>query len=221
MRDWWARAGVPPDRLHRLPLGVDAARFTPAPQAARARPPAELALLCVARLAVENDLHLALRAAAALAAAGCPFRLTLIGDGPLRAELQSYARELGLGARVRWPGRVELAELPGHYRAAGVFLYTRRYGAPPRVALQAMACGLPIAGFAAAGLDSYVQHGGNGLLVPPPDVAALAAALLRLAGDEALRRQMGAASRRLVEEQYDWPLIVDRYEQLYAALLRR
>ena len=89
------------------------------------------------------------------------------------------------------------------------------YGDPaPLAAVEAMACGRPVVATDAGGLGYLVPDEG-GARVPPGNAGALADALGRILGDPALARSMGEHNRRLVEERYAWPRVVDRLEDLY------
>ena len=79
------------------------------------------------------------------------------------------------------------------------------------VAVEAMACERPVCASRVGGLQDIVVDGETGLLVAPGDAEALATALARLLDDAVLRRSMGTAGRRRVEEQYDWPRVIARH----------
>jgi glycosyltransferase involved in cell wall biosynthesis len=217
MSYWWRKTGFPSDRIHRIPLGVDTQAFQPKELNLAGSEPI---LLCVARLAEENNVDLAIKAVAESAQLGCSFRTVMVGDGPLRSDLQAYANHLGLAERITWLGRVDQDDLPNLYRTSDIFLFTRLYGGPPRVVLEAMASGLPILGFSASGIDSYVQDGSTGFLHSPGDTSELAASIIRLAKNGQLRRKVGQESRSLAEDRYDWAVVVDQLLELYVQIAR-
>jgi hypothetical protein len=83
-----------------------------------------------------------------------------------------------------------------------------------------MACGLPIVGTQAAGLQELVQDGVNGYLVPKRDAAALADALARLIDNGYERRRMGRQSRRLAEREFAWEYIAEQYVGVYHQVVK-
>jgi len=154
-------------------------------------------------------------------------KLVVIGDGPEREVLAPQAQRAGLGARVELRGRVSHAELRRAYASASAFVLpsivdsrgdTEGLGV---VLLEAMTYGVPVVGSNVGGITDIVRDGETGLLVPPGDPAALAAALERLAADPALARRLGEAGRRRVREQFSWPAITAQWQECYATALAR
>ncbi|HMA48077.1 MAG TPA: glycosyltransferase family 4 protein, partial [Frankiaceae bacterium] len=123
-----------------------------------------------------------------------------------------------LAGRVRFAGAVPRAELVGLVRAADVFvfppLWDEGFGLPP---VEAMAAGVPVVVTRSGALVETVVDGRTGLVVDKGRPDALAAAILRLLGDDALRAGMGAAGRRHVESRYAWPVVAGRARELYAS----
>jgi glycosyltransferase involved in cell wall biosynthesis len=91
-------------------------------------------------------------------------------------------------------------------------------GSPARTS-RGGAVGLPLVTTATPGCEDVVEHGVNGLLVPPRDVDALAAAILRLVEDRALRERFGAAARERVRERFDLTIVARQTAELYRSLL--
>ena len=186
-------------------LGVDLQRFRPA-----AAPPADPPeILCVAALGPTKGHAALLAAAARLRAAGLRFRLRLLGDGPLRAELAARAEALGLGASVV-EGPADRAGVSAALARATLFALPcvpvgggRRHDGLPAALLEAMACGLPVISTGVGGIPEAVADGENGLLVPPDDVAALEAALARALREPGLRSRLGRAARDTAVRRFD------------------
>ena len=147
-------------------------------------------------------------------------------DGPQAAEYKHLAVALGLHqGRVHFYGGLPHAQMPQALNGLDVFVAPSRRESFGVSVLEASACALPVVASAVGGLPEVVQHGVTGLLVPPGDVSALAAALATLADDPALRLSMGRAGRQMVQARYAWPFCVQQmlaaYDQVLAASGRR
>jgi len=144
-------------------------------------------------------------------------RLVIVGDGPLRTELEARVNALGLADRVFLPGFID-----GRWAMRGfdIFALPSEYEGFPYVLLEAMAEGLPIVATCVGGADQAIVDGENGFVVPVGDVIAFAGALDRLLSDEALRLSMGAQSRLRVKE-FSVEKMVDATLALYRELAGR
>ncbi len=203
------------ERLRRLGLprpvvvypGTDPLRFRPPP----VPPGPPLVLLTVGRLVPRKGIDVVLRALPALLAEFPGLRYRVAGDGPDRPRLERIARDLGVAHVVEFVGRVPDERLPGLYRSAHVFVMPAREEREAAsvegfgiVYLEASASGLPVVAGRSGGVVEAVREGETGLLVPPDDPEALTRVLRDLLGDAALRRRMGRAGRRWVEEEMNW-----------------
>ncbi len=194
-------SGVEPARIHVVPSGVEAQRFavTPATRAA-ARAGFGLddtawVLLAVGALEARKGHDVLLDALARLPD---PRLVVLVaGDGSQRNALQARAERHGLGARVRFLGRVD--DVAAVLAAADVAVMPSRQEGLGVAALEAMATGLPVIASRIGGLPEAVVDGETGCLVPPGDVAALAAAIAGLAADPERARRLGAAGQARVQ----------------------
>jgi glycosyltransferase involved in cell wall biosynthesis len=192
-----------------VPHGVDLDRFRPSPAPARR----ELALLAVGRLVPKKGFDVLVAAAARLT---FPFRLRIVGDGPERERL------VGLDERVELAGPVTHDELPALYAAADVVVVPSVEDADgdrdglPNVVLEAMASCRPVV----ASDVGAIASAGAGLLVPPGDPGALAAALTDLARRPARRRRLGEHARQQAEARFGLVACTDRLcrvlEEAYA-----
>lgn len=170
---------------------------------------------CVGRLSPQKAPLDMVEGFAALARARPDARLVLVGDGPLRAEVESRVAALRLDGRVHLPGlRRDVPEL---LRAFDVFALASRWEGLPRVFPQAMAAGLPVVATRVDGAADAVEDGVTGRLVEVGDAAGLGRALLELAADPERRRRMGEAGRARVDE-FSAARMVRRLEGIYAAL---
>ena len=173
--------------------GVDTGLFAPARRddELRARllgDGGRLLLLSVGRLSHEKRLSVLLDAFAHVTRARPDARLVLVGDGPARRELERTAPS---GAVFAGEARGE--ELAAYYASSDVFCFPSTTDTFGQVILEASASGLPVVAAAAGGALELVLHGGTGLLVPPDDAGALAAALVELATAPGRRAALGAA----------------------------
>ncbi|MBN1977594.1 MAG: glycosyltransferase family 4 protein [Anaerolineae bacterium] len=156
-------------------------------------------------------------AAAAQVAARRPgAHFVVVGDGPLRAEVEARIAAAGLAARFRLTGLRR--DVPDLLHSFDLFALSSLWEGLPRVLPQAMAAGLPVVATAVDGNAEAVEDGVNGLLTPPGDPAALASALLRLLDDPALAARLGAAGRERAEE-FGARKMVDDIAALYETLL--
>lgn len=172
----------------------------------------------VARLVPQKGVDVALRAMAGVVARRADARLVIAGDGPERPALERLAAELGIGGHVRFAGPLDRAGVDALYAGAAIVCLPSRYEGMPLVALEAAAAGRPVAASAVSGLPEVVDHGVTGLLVPPEDPDALAAALLHLLDDPAGAAALGSAARRRAEDRSDFAACVDAYDALYREL---
>ncbi len=194
-------------RVHLIPNGVDTSRFTPG--ARRAGPVRQI--LYVGRLEAEKNLP-TLVAAAAKLAGRFPLRLTFVGDGSLRANLRAQAQALGV--EVEFPGVVDHRCLPERYREADAFVLPSFTEGHPKVLLEAMASGLPCVASDSSGNRALVRDGESGLLFDPHSAEALAAALERVLGEEAVASGLGRRAREMIVREYDLGTLVAREIQL-------
>ncbi len=156
-------------------------------------------------------------AAAARVAARRPnVHFVIVGDGPLRAEVQAQIATEDLTARFHLTGLRR--DVPDLLHSFDVFALTSLWEGLPRVLPQAMAAGLPIVATAVDGNAEAVEDGVNGFLTPPGDPRMLAAALLRLLDDPTLAAQIGAAGRERSTE-FSARKMVDDIAALYETLL--
>ncbi|MGO0123314.1 glycosyltransferase family 4 protein [Desulfothermobacter acidiphilus] len=207
LREELVRAfGLSPERIEVIPNGIDLT-----PYSLGALPPAiwsELDLPAgvplvgtVARLVPQKGLFYLLEALALTPPEIRPM-LLVVGDGPLRQELEEKARVLGLGERVRLVGYQPPEEIPSILRSLDIFVLPSLSEGMPLAVLEAMAAGKPVIATRVGGIPEAVLEGETGYLVPPGDSQALALALEKLLRSPDKARSMGAAGRRRAEELF-------------------
>jgi glycosyltransferase involved in cell wall biosynthesis len=143
-------------------------------------------------------------------------RFLLIGQGPLEAEVRAEAGRLGLDGTVIFAGFRE--DVPRLTAAIDVFALSSLHEGLSIALIEAMALGRPPVVTRVGGLPELVEDGRHGLLVPPADPSALAAGIVRVLQDDALRARLGEAARRRAAD-FDIRTAVRRMEEVYAGLL--
>jgi glycosyltransferase involved in cell wall biosynthesis len=140
----------------------------------------------------------------------------VVGDGPLRGEVQAAVRRRGTGERVRLLGaRDDVADL---LQASDVLLFASCSEGMPATVIEAGVAGLPVAGYAVAGVAEVVESGVTGLLARPGDPRRLGAHVLALLTDAECRRTMGAAARERCRARFDIRAVAPQYLDLYRVL---
>jgi len=143
------------------------------------------------------------------------WRLRILGDGQLRAELLRLIRKLNLYDRVELPGRS--ADMPSEWAAASMSALTSRIEGLPLVVQEAMAAGVPVTAYdAPSGARALIRHEVNGLLVSPQSIDGLAASMLRLATDDDLRTRLGQGAFES-SRSYAADLIAQRWIEVFEA----
>ena len=209
------RLRVPEERALFLVNGIDMTRFSP-PEAA-VRNPKEV--VCVASLTdVKN--HACLLGAWKRVADHVPeARLTLVGEGPLRSDLEEQAERLGIRGSVEFAG-LQADVLP-FYQRASVFTLASHREALPLSLLEAMATGAVPVASAVGGIPEVIEDGVTGLLVPPGDEEGFARHLTSCLTRPEETLQRGRAARASVEGRYGLGAILDRLETAYTDALKR
>jgi glycosyltransferase involved in cell wall biosynthesis len=205
--------GVSPDRVYVVPNGVAEQFFLPPREPDTADGP--LRLLFVGRLGAQKNVA---RLIEAMALTNEPVRLRIVGDGELRAQLESQAADLGLlggpdspDAKVEFRGRRDGADLVDEYAHAQAFVLPSDREGMALVAIEAMAAGLPVIATAVPGNVELLD--GVGLLVEPTPLD-LAAGIDRLAADAAFRADLAARSSAQAST-HAWPAVLSAIEDVY------
>lgn len=131
---------------------------------------------------------------------GTDIHLLIAGEGPLRANIEALAHQLGIARNIHFLGFVQPDELPSVYAAADVFLFPSLNDTFAFVIGEAVRCGLPVVGSKFAGASKVlIQPGENGFIVDPTDVAAFSDAIANVLRDEEKRVRMGLKSREIAD----------------------
>jgi colanic acid/amylovoran biosynthesis glycosyltransferase len=199
--------GAPADRIVKLPMGVDLSRFHFTERSKNRE--GELRLLTVARLVEVKGIEYALRAVAALKMKYSLLHYQIVGDGPLRGELEGLARQLGLANQVEFLGALPQDAVIERYRDAQIFVLpsiVTESGEEENQSVslaEAQASGLPVIGTRIGGNAESIREGESGILVPPRDFSALARAVEEIAECPQAWSKMGRIGRTLVEDRFN------------------
>lgn len=171
----------------------------------------------VGRLSDQKGCEYLIRAAPSVLSKHPAAKFLLIGDGPERARLELLAQTLGVAGAVEFAGyQPQPAELIPN---TSLVVIPSIYDPFPLVTVEAMALGRPVVGSSVGGIPEAVADGETGILVPPRDPHAIAAAIDRLLDSPSLLNQMGEAGRRRARERYSPAVIAPQFAQLYRRLL--
>jgi glycosyltransferase involved in cell wall biosynthesis len=200
--------GVPPRKIRVVPNGIDLSGFTPRPGGARDAAlagelgvgPEAPVVGVVARFRPEKDHATFLRAARLVADRRPDVRFLLVGDGPLRADLERLAARLGVAGQVRFAGK--RSDVPRVLGLVDVSVLSSANDCFPYAVLESMAMAVPVVATAVGAVPEIVDDGVTGHVVPPGDPAALARQMLALLDDPASARAMGRAGRLRVERRF-------------------
>ncbi len=222
LRDEALRLGAPADKFDLIIYGVDAHEFAPSSEGtAELRTSlglnaGDVVVLAVGRMVYKKGFDVLIRAMALLYEMHPHVKAVLIGDGDLKDAWQKLAHDSGVADRVLFVGRVPHDEIARYYNMADMLAMpsvTHPADGLNVCVVDAMACGKPIVASRAAGNPLVVADGINGLRVEENRPDQLAHAIARLADAPVLRAKLGEASRKRVEEEFDWPHLAQRYLQ--------
>ena len=217
------RLGVPRERLHAIPTGVSLADFAPRPPdpglAARWHLPLNIFIFGTISVLRSWKGHLyLLEAFKQLREKGLAAMLLIVGDGPYRPVIEEKIQTLGLREHIRLAGHQDA--VPDWLALMDAFvLASYANEGVPQALLQALAMGKPVVATQIGGIPEVIIPEETGLLVPPRDSRALARAMSRLAGDQALREALSRQGPRLVASRYSLEQMADALEALYAEIM--
>jgi glycosyltransferase involved in cell wall biosynthesis len=182
----------------------------------------DVVFTCVARFAPQKAHDVLLKALSSARAqkGGERVKLLLVGDDPFgdgRVKAEAWARELDLGRSCVFAGIRR--DVPALMAASDVFVMCSLWEGLGLVFLEAMATGIPVLATRVSAVPEVVVDGETGLLVPPADVEALAAGMIRLAADPALRVRLAAAGRARVAASFGIDRMIDETLAVYSEVL--
>jgi glycosyltransferase involved in cell wall biosynthesis len=210
------QAGLPGRKLIVIPNALPDTAFVPAtPALAIVRNQVRIGMIARMNHPAKNH-RLFLRVASRLAARFSNVEFVLVGDGPLRPELEVYARACGLGTRLQWLG--DRNDVPVILAALDITVLPSSSESLSNVILESMAAGVPVVAADVGGNSELIQDGQSGSLVPMND-DVFVEAVARLLVSPELRREFGERGRTHAKAHHRLGLIRQQYEQLYKSLL--
>jgi glycosyltransferase involved in cell wall biosynthesis len=210
--------GLPPNKIAVVGNALPAEAFTPAPAALPKRPGA-LRVGMVARMNHRYKNHCGfLRIAAQVHRRMPNIEFLLVGDGPLRQELENEASSLGLGSSAIFLG--DRQDISAVLASLDVAVNTSDSESLSNVILEAMAAGLPVVAYEVGG-NSELLSPQRGTLIPAGNEAAFADAVQKLLADSALRQQLGENARQFAQDNFSLDHVRQRYAELYGTLLEK
>jgi glycosyltransferase involved in cell wall biosynthesis len=215
--------GYDPSRISVIHNGIDLTRFRQFTETeGRTTVTAGAPLVAVfARLNRLKGIEYFLQAAATVARRFDTVRFLVVGDSiseTYRAELEAFAKTLGLEHRVTFAGFRD--DVPDLLSTVTVSVLPSLSEGLSNVVLEGMAAGVPVVATSVGGTPEMIDHGVTGLLVPPHDAASMADAITALLADPALARTIGRAGQQKVTQQFSLESTVAQTEHLYERLLR-
>jgi colanic acid/amylovoran biosynthesis glycosyltransferase len=217
--DTLAALGCPSEKIRVHRMGVDCRRFARhSPRGAIDRP---LRIVTVARLVEKKGMADAIRAVSQLKT---PCEFVVVGDGPLRQNLEQLASERGIRDIIQFAGGKAAAEVIGILHSADVFLAPSVTASDgdieglPVSIIEAMAAGLPVVATRHSGIPEIVADGQSGFLVDEHDVEGLTKHLTVLAADQPLRERMGVEGAAIAAREFDIGTLTDRLVSMYREL---
>ncbi|MBS4031178.1 MAG: glycosyltransferase family 4 protein [Clostridiales bacterium] len=209
--------GVSPDRIVIIPNGI-ARPAGNMPLEEELPFPDNMPLVgTVARLAPQKGVEYFIRAVAKLQLQYTHTGFIIVGDGPLRGELESLARQLGLDGRIYFAGYRQ--DVPAILARIKIFVQPSLSEGQGITVLEAMSAGCPVVASATGGLKELIRHGENGLLVEPGDIEQLTDAVRLLLEDDKLAESL-AKQAATVAERYDIRNMLESTRNTYYRVMK-
>ncbi|GIK56557.1 MAG: glycosyltransferase family 4 protein [Chloroflexi bacterium] len=208
--------GVPAERLHLAPLGVDTDLFRPRPTPDWARP----TLIQAASLVPVKEQVLLLEVMRRVKMANAKrlrvvpqFHLLLAGDGPLKDDLQQLARQYDLAENITWAGKVAYPAMPGLYPQAHLYLQTSRHESQGVAVVEALACGLPVLGTAVGLLPEVAARS------PADDPQTVATQIIGILAEQKEYEQLRDKARATAVNHYSLPHTTTAFTRIYEKVI--
>jgi glycosyltransferase involved in cell wall biosynthesis len=209
--------GLPREKVEVVPYGLDESPASWGPNPPVVVPEGAHVLLAVCRLARQKGLDVAVQALARVRETQPDAVLVVLGEGPERATLERLASELGLGSAVFLPGRV--GDVAAWLERAALLVHPVRWEGFGLALLEAMLASRPVVASGVSSVPEIVADGETGLLVPPDDAEALAAAVAGLLGDPGRAARLGSAGLERARAEFSVGRMARRTLAVYEGVL--
>jgi len=207
--------GVNPNEVTVIGNGVDETIFTPIKNKTEDR-----YILYTGRLGYRKGLFDLIDCGKYICEKYPDVTFVIPGKGALLGKLQKRVEEIDLQERFKFLGYVDRERLINLYQNATIHVIPSHYEGLPTVLLEAMACGLPVVATAVSGNLDVLSHGENGILISPKKPKEMADAVSMLLDDDEMRRILGKAARRTIEERYTWDRTCQKILKVYRGVLK-
>jgi L-malate glycosyltransferase len=217
--------GFPKVKIEYIPNGVEL------PLKKESFEQTTLQVTTITRMSFEKGVDILLQAWANVIRASADLRLRIIGDGPLRADMEKLSGLLSIQNRVDFVGRAD--DTGDYYRSTSLFVLPSRTEGLPNVLLEAMSYGIPCIATRVGGNPELIGEdeppnidmggfriGRNGILVNPEDAEGLSEAILHLVKNSVLRQELGERGRQFIQGNYSIESVADRYLAFYRRLMK-
>ncbi len=223
MRDRLVALGATREQIHKIPMGVNIETFSPSHDSPSSHSP--LRILSVGRLDEMKGHTYLISAAVELIKAGADITVRIIGNGPLRKELESQILESGYGEKIGLLGPCSPRRILKELRCTHLFALTGVVASTGRVETQgvalieAQATEIPVISSKVGGIPESILNGETGILCEPGNVAQIVAAISKFIEQPDLKKQYGKRGRQFVSEHFSLDAMVDRFEAIYRKLI--
>jgi glycosyltransferase involved in cell wall biosynthesis len=213
-KDMVLEEGIAESKVDVVPPGVDTQKFSFVPYHLKKSDKVEL--LVVGLLIKRKGIELVIKALAEVVKKHKNVRLTVVGEGPMRNELEKLTKKLHLTKFVHFEGAVPNNKIQEYYKKAHIFINMSRSEGFATVCLEAMSSGLAIISSKVGGFEDAINDGVNGYLVEQESYQQLAEKISKLLKDPKLAERCGHEARKSAETHYDWDTaIIPKYLKLY------
>jgi glycosyltransferase involved in cell wall biosynthesis len=206
-KHYFLEFGVPEEKLSVIRNGVDAELFSPP---TRRKDDGVIDFVYVGRLSFDKGVNILLDAFGQYHRENPDSRLTLIGDGMLKSQIEDSVDD----GSITWIGNIEHDKIPEVLQRMDAFVIPQNIGGLGLSVMEAMGCGLPVI-TTAIGETVRLLAKDEGILVKPHSVPDVVDAMRILGDDKSLRHSMGNKCRKKVEDKYSWKNQIHQIEQVY------